>query len=197
MKNARPIVLLIVTFWLLAVRLAWSQGGNPPVSTKESGKTLGHGMLAAQQTGEPTETTAAKLIGTWTLVSETAHQGDKTTQPLGPNPLGMIMFDRGGRFMMFIARPGLPKFAAGKRDAGTLEENKAVLAGLLAFFGTYSVDDADQVLILHPEASTFPNWIGANQKRFLELAGDQLIWTNRTRRSALRLSNWCGDAPRK
>jgi hypothetical protein len=180
MKNAKLIVLLLVTIGLLAVPLTWSQGGNPPPSTKETGEKSGHGMTAAEQTGKPKGATAASLIGTWTLVSETAHQGDKTAQPLGPNPLGMMMFDRGGHFMMFIARPGLPKFAAGKRDAGTPEENKAVLAGLLAFFGTYSVNDADQALILHPEASTFPNWDGADQKRFLKLVGDQQIWTNRT-----------------
>ena len=136
--------------------------------------------LACSQVGNHQKPTSAGLVGTWTLVSETAHQGDKTTQPLGPNPVGMMMFDSGGRFMMLIARPGLPKFAAGKRDAGTPEENKAVLAGLLAFFGTYSVNEADQVLILRPEASTFPNWNDADQKRFLKLVGDQQIWTNRT-----------------
>lgn len=120
------------------------------------------------------------VVGTWMLVSETAHKGDKTTEPLGPNPVGSIMLDRGGRFMLLIARPELPKFAANKRDAGTAEENKAVLAGLLAFIGTYSVSDADQVLTLHPEASTFPNWIGADQKRFMTLVGDEMKWTNRT-----------------
>ena len=114
------------------------------------------------------------------LVSETAHHGGKTTEPLGPHPLGCVMFDRGGRFMLLIARPGLPKFAANKRDAGTPEENKAVLAGLLAFFGTYSVSEADQVITLHPEASTFPNWIGADQKRSFTLAGDEMKWANRT-----------------
>ena len=120
------------------------------------------------------------VVGTWMLVSETAHQGDKTTEPLGPNPLGSVMFDRGGRFMLLIARPGLPKFTANKRDAGTPEENKAVLAGLLAFIGTYSVSEADHVLTLHVEASTFPNWIGADQKRSFTLAGDEMKWTNRT-----------------
>jgi hypothetical protein len=120
------------------------------------------------------------VVGTWMLVSETAHQGDKTTEPLGPNPVGSIMFDRGRRFMLLIARPGLPKFAANKRDAGTPEENKAVLAGMLAFIGTYSVSDADQVLTLHVEASTFPNWIGADQKRSLTLTGDEMKWTNRS-----------------
>ncbi len=156
MKNAKLTTLATLSICLLLVPLAWSQGGKPQSAT------------------------SAGLVGTWTLVSETAHQGDKTTQPLGPNPLGMMMFDHGGRFMMFIARPGIPKFVAGKRDAGTAEENKAVLAGLLAFFGTYSVDQTNQILILRPEASTFPNWIGADQKRFLKLVGDQQIWTNRT-----------------
>ena len=82
--------------------------------------------------------------------------------------------------MLLISRSALPKFAAGKRDAGTPEENKAVLAGLLAFYGTYSVNEAGQVLILHPEASTFPSWIGADQKRYLKLGGDRLTWINRT-----------------
>ncbi|SRR6266508_1500917 len=120
------------------------------------------------------------VVGTWTLVSETAHQGDKTTEPLGHNPLGSIIFDRGGRFILMIARPGLPKFAANKRDAGTPEENKAVLAGSLAFFGTYSVSEADEAITLLVEASTFPNWIGTNQKRSFTLAGDEMKWTNRT-----------------
>ena len=29
-----------------------------------------------------------------------------------------MMLDKGGRFMLLISRPDLPKFAAGKRDAG-------------------------------------------------------------------------------
>jgi hypothetical protein len=120
------------------------------------------------------------VAGTWTLVSETAYQGGKTTEPLGSHPLGSLMFDRGGRFMLMIARPGLPKFAANKRDAGTPDENKAVLGGSLAFFGTYSVSEPDQAITLHVEASTFPNWNGTDQKRSFMLTGDELKWTSRT-----------------
>ena len=120
------------------------------------------------------------VVGTWTLVSETAHKGGKSTEPLGPNPVGSIMFDRGGRFMFLVARPDLPKFAANKRDAGTAEENKTVLEGLVAFIGTYSVSEADQSLTLHIEASTFPNFNGTDQKRYFTIAGDELKYTNRT-----------------
>jgi hypothetical protein len=143
---------------------------------------LSHAPSSAAQTGgspaSMRESQSVNVVGTWLLVSETAHQGDKTTQPLGPNPAGSIMLDGGGRFMLLIARPGLPNFAANKRDAGTPEENKAVLAGLLAFIGTYSVSEG--VLILHVEAGTFPNWNGTDQKRYLTLSNDQMLWTNRT-----------------
>ncbi len=121
-----------------------------------------------------------QVIGTWTLVSEVAYKGGQTSMPLGPNPQGQMMFDPNGRFIMIIARPDLPKFAAGKRDAGTPEENKAVLAGLLGFFGTYSTDEPAQVLLLRPQAGTFPNWNGADQKRFCVMTADEMKWTNRT-----------------
>ncbi len=36
------------------------------------------------------------------------------------------------------------------------------------------------MLTLRPEASTFPNWVGADQKRFFTIQGDEMKWTNRT-----------------
>ena len=137
-------------------------------------------FIAGSFSGAQQPVAQSGVVGSWAIVSETAHQGGKTTEPLGPSPLGSLMFDRGGRFMLMIARPGLPKFAASRREAGTPEENRAVLAGSLAFFGTYSVNEADHVLTLRVEASTFPNWIGADQKRSFTLAGDEMKWTNRT-----------------
>lgn len=133
---------------------------------------VGHVVLAQQESPE------SSIVGTWMLVSEVAHQGGKTTEPLGPHPLGSMMLDQGGRFILMIARRDLPKFVANKREAGTAEENKAVLAGSLSFFGTYSVSAG--VLTLLPEASTFPNWVGAGQKRSFTINGDEMKWTNRT-----------------
>jgi len=78
--------------------------------------------------------------------------------------------------MLMMARRDLPKFTANKRDAGTPEENKALLAGLLALMGTYRVQDAGQSLILHIEAGTFPNWVGTDQRCPFTLVGDQMIW---------------------
>jgi hypothetical protein len=144
------------------------------VATAMTLVTLGFCPVAHAQQG----TAQPSVAGTWVLVSEVAHQGGKTSEPLGPHPVGLMMLDPGGRFILMIARPDLPKFAANRREAGTPDENKAVLAGSLAFFGTYSVSAG--LLTLRPEASTFPNWVGADQKRYFTLEGDEMKWTNRT-----------------
>jgi hypothetical protein len=60
------------------------------------------------------------------------------------------------------------------------EENKAIVQGTLCFFGTYSVNEAEHTLNLHIESSSFPNWNGTDQQRFLTLTGDELKWTNPT-----------------
>jgi hypothetical protein len=135
---------------------------------------LAGAAVAQQQAARP------DLMGSWTLTSETAQRGGKMIEPLGPDPLGSMMLDPSGRFMLMISRRGLPNFAANRRDAGTPEENKEVLQGSLAFFGTYAVSEPDGVLTFHVEASTFPNWIGSDQKRFFTLAGNEMTWINRT-----------------
>jgi hypothetical protein len=89
----------------------------------------------------------------------------------------LMMLDRSGHVMMTISRRDLPKFAANRRDAGTAEENKGVLSGLLAYFGTYTVDP-EGVLTYRIEDSTFPNWIGTDQKRHFKLSGNEMTWTN-------------------
>jgi ketosteroid isomerase-like protein len=52
MKSVKLVVLALVAISLLLVLPAWSQGGNPPASTKESGATSGHGMTPVEQGGK-------------------------------------------------------------------------------------------------------------------------------------------------
>ena len=74
-------------------------------------------------------------------------------------------------------RAQLPKFAANKRNAGTAEENKEVVGGSIAYYGTYSMSGTE--LTLHVESCTFPNWTGTDQKRHdVSISGDELKYTN-------------------
>jgi len=121
---------------------------------------------------------ADQLIGVWTLVSITSDHGGKITEPYGPNPKGLFIFDRSGRYAALQFRPDIPKFASNSRDKGTPEENRAVVLGSNAHFGTYTVNEKEGYYTVHPEAATFPNWVGIDQKRSFSISNDVLMITN-------------------
>ena len=130
-------------------------------------------VLAAAQT-------ANDLVGTWRLVSIAYEQNGKTTQPYGANPKGIQIFGSDGRVAVVIVKSDLPKFASNNRIEGTAEENKAVIQGSLAYFGTYSVSETDNTVTVHIESCSFPNWNGIDQKRSFTISGDELKWSTPT-----------------
>jgi hypothetical protein len=73
----------------------------------------------------------------------------------------------------------IPKFASNNRQKGTDAENKAVVQGVLAYYGTYEVDEGNKSLIMRIEYSSFPNINGAEQRRTIKLENDELIVINR------------------
>jgi Lipocalin-like domain len=124
------------------------------------------------------KTLKEQLVGTWTYVSVDIVRPDGNRIPLfGPNPSGLASFDSNGRYLLLTAGTGQPKFASNNRMEGTAEENKAVVQGSIAHFGRYIVNEADKTITFQIETSTFPNWNGAEQKRPVIIAGDELKWT--------------------
>ena len=118
--------------------------------------------------------TAKDLVGTWTLVSIALEQDGKKTDFYGPNPKGQQTFDPTGHFSEIITRSDLPKFESNSRQTGTSEENKAVVQGSIALFGTYSVSETDKTYSQHVESCTFPNWNGTERKYSFDISGDEL-----------------------
>jgi hypothetical protein len=89
-----------------------------------------------------------------------------------------LMFDASGRYSIIFIAGGLPNFASGNRSSGTADESKAVVAGSLAHFGTYVVDEADKSFTFQIDRATFPNWEGKNTKRSFVITGDELRFTD-------------------
>ena len=121
------------------------------------------------------------LIGSWTLLIDDAVKPDGTHVPnFGPNPIGIAMFGADGHFAVAITRAGRPKFASNNRTSGTADENKSMVAGSNAFFGSYTLNEADKTLTMRVEGATYPNLEGTTQKRTITslTAGDELTWTN-------------------
>jgi len=120
-----------------------------------------------------------QLVGTWIYVSSTATtlDGRKTERP---NLKGAVIYTSDGHFSFITTRTDVPKLASNDSAKPTSEEALAVATGSIAYFGTYTVDEIDKVIIPNVEMATFPNLIGApNQKRIVTfLTTDELRFTN-------------------
>src|SRR5258706_4237432 len=119
------------------------------------------------------------LIGNWAYVSAESVAKDGTKLPLveGANPKSLLTFD-GTRFSMQIMSE-FPKLASNDRLKTTPEENKAVAHGVLSYYGTYSLSEADGVLALNIQRSSFPNQNGSAFKRIIKtLTADDLVYIN-------------------
>jgi hypothetical protein len=113
------------------------------------------------------------LVGAWRLVSWENQAADgQVTYPMGTDAIGYVLYAADGRFSVTISRRVRAGFAAGDLLSGTTEEKARALEGFVAYAGRYSFY-GDRV-IHHVELSLFPNWVGSDQERWVELAGDRL-----------------------
>ncbi len=64
------------------------------------------------------------------------------------------------------------QFAAGYYMGGSTEEKVAAAEGYISYSGKYEIQ-GDR-LVVHPEVSFFPNWVGVDQVRICELEGNKL-----------------------
>ena len=107
-----------------------------------------------------------QLVGTWTPVSwEQDVAGGSKFQRFGAPPKGVTVFEANGRFIQIFLRPDLAKIASNNLSSPTPEEAKAIVGGAIAYYGTYTVDEAAKIVSYRIEASSFPNQLGIEQKR--------------------------------
>jgi hypothetical protein len=124
--------------------------------------------------------TIKDIVGTWLPVSALVTRQDGTrVDPFGQNLKGILIFDNNGRFSFILTRPDLPKFASNNRNTGTTEENRAIVQGSLAYFGTYSL--VEKLIKMHVDGGTWPSWTGTDIERLIfSYSGDELRWTDPT-----------------
>jgi hypothetical protein len=126
---------------------------------------LGAGAAVAQ----PAKSMREQIVGTWDFVIAeiTAANGTKTL-PFGDKPKGQLIFTADGHFSQVHVSSGLPRIASNNRLAGTDADNRAIVHGTLALFGTYTVDEAKKTLTFNITASTYPNQEGTSQTRTID-----------------------------
>jgi hypothetical protein len=135
------------------------------------------GSAVAQQ-----KTLKEQLIGTWSFVSwERTYPDGQKNQAFGADPNGINSFDSNGRFSLIILRRDLPKLAADDFVKPTPEEALAIAKGVVAYFGTYTVDEADKSVSLNFEGTSITNQMERPQKRIVTaISADELKYRTAT-----------------
>jgi hypothetical protein len=119
---------------------------------------------------------AARLVGTWRLVAATQRMTDGTERPdpnVGAHAGGYIMYSGTGQVCALLANRERPRWAVANRP--TDPEAHAIPENMVAYCGTYSVDEAGGFVLHHVELDLSPNRRGTDRKRFFSLSGDHLV----------------------
>jgi hypothetical protein len=119
------------------------------------------------------------LIGTWRLASwENRSVVDgRISYPLGKDAVGCIMYNPDGYMSVTIMRPEREMFAAGDLLSGSPEEKAQAAGTYVSYCGRYEY--RGDMVVHHVEFSLFPNWVGVDQERLVELRENQLILSTR------------------
>jgi hypothetical protein len=119
--------------------------------------------------GEVNGEGARRLHGAWRYLG--SNTDGKPTPGRGTNPKGIIYYDPSGSMVVQVA-PDKERAKAGA--APTPDEAQAALAGYIAYFGTYTVDEKAATVTHHRHASVQPGDV-ADLVRGYEFSGDRLI----------------------
>ncbi len=111
--------------------------------------------LASIASGSLAQTPGKSLtdqwVGHWRLISVSVNDA----KPYGDDPAGSMFLDAGGHYSVIVV-------TAGK-------------ARNIAYFGTYTVDEANNSMTLHVDAGGNGDAPRPDVKRFVTFSGDELI----------------------
>ena len=116
---------------------------------------------------------AERFTGTWRLLACEGQWSDgRISRPYGDEPGGLLMYDGEGSFSGQIMARERPEFTTGNLLKGSDAEVRAAFEGYVAYYGSYTVNETEGLMIHEVEGSFFPNWIGERQVRKFEFSND-------------------------
>ncbi|MBW1883237.1 MAG: lipocalin-like domain-containing protein [Deltaproteobacteria bacterium] len=138
-------------------------------------------------------------MGTWVLagIERQLATGDwvRAETRLGNNPLGSLVYDSAGNMAVQIMRQERPLLSSNGSDGSDgsdgpakappvapearvlapVEKKVIAFEGYAAYFGKYSVNEAEGVVTHHRIAHLVPNQVGSDVERHFEFLDDSLV----------------------
>jgi hypothetical protein len=133
-------------------------------------------------TAQEQDAVAARLLGTWKMVSWTRRlvATGEEADAFGPRPIGTITYSADGRVTALVVKAGR---RASHGAVASDQEKIALFDSLLAYAGRYRVE-ADRI-IHRIDASWNESWTGSEQTRFYKLDGNRLTLTGAPAKSPI------------
>lgn len=108
------------------------------------------------------------LTGDWRLRDWSSVADDGVTQPIGPTPMGILVYSSHGTMITTIAPAGRPRLSSeDPLRGGPDDERRRSAETFISYSGSYAYDGADVVHTV--EMSLYPNWVGTRQVRHVQL----------------------------
>ena len=138
------------------------------------------------------------LIGCWELVrrEDRSASGDLVVDPgLGPDPVGLLVYDASGRFSaQFMRRDRSDQLQSAADAAATGTNNTRAIGGYDAYFGRFTVDESTHLVTQTLEGALAPDNVGVTVTRQMEVDGDdlrlELATTSATGEPIIRTLQW-------
>lgn len=132
------------------------------------------GALARAATQGQRSSVRERIAGAWQLESRTVKQGNGATvldPVLGQQPAGRLFYDASGHMMLQMMRQGRAQAISVPSNPPDAKSSRIVL-GYDAYFGTFTVNEAEGTITHRVEGSLFPEDLGKDFRRFYTLEGD-------------------------
>ena len=132
------------------------------------------GVLAGASTQSQRSSVRERIAGAWRLESRTVTQGNGAPvvdSVLGQQPAGLLFYDASGHMMLQMMRQARAQAISAPSNPPDAKNPRIVL-GYDAYFGTFTVNEAEGTITHHVEGSLFPEDLGKDFKRFYKLEGD-------------------------
>ena len=127
-----------------------------------------------------------RLVGTWKMVKWEVFSENGASRP-GTYDVGRLTYGDQGEMTAHLMRSGRPKVAPATEAA-----RAAAYQGYLGYFGPYTIDPDQRIVVHHVAGSSFPHWIGTDQIRHYGFSedGSQLMLSLQTGDRVTQTLTW-------